>query len=106
MFDTAVKAKTIKTPVGFLRAPLHPLFASKLARCERNEDLFALVSVGGLIDPDAFNEVRARGLYGQYVQWRDREWRASQGGQEYGDLAPDSDLVAEWAERNAERQAR
>lgn len=66
-------AKTIKTPVGYFPAPFSPAFASKLEQCNSNEDLFALVEEKGFINPDAFNEVNARGLYFEYKKWKDEK---------------------------------
>lgn len=63
-------AKTIKTPVGTYAAPLHPGFEEKLAKCSSDQDLFGMVETNGFIDPDAFNEVRARGLYDEYKKWK------------------------------------
>lgn len=63
-------AETVWTPFGFFKAPLDPSWPRKLARCHSNEDLFCLVITKGLVDPDALNEVQARGLYEQYLAWR------------------------------------
>ena len=41
------------------------------------------------------------GWWSEYCDWSDRQWDDS----EYRDLAPDSDLVAEWSEHNRERNA-
>jgi len=68
-FNTSVVAKTIRTPVGRLKAPLHPLFAKRLSGCTCNADLFALVCPRNYVDPDALNEVEARGLMGAYAEW-------------------------------------
>ena len=63
-------AKTIKTPVGAYPAPLDPYFVTVLAACQNDEDLFQLVETKqGFINPDALNEVEARGLYADYCKW-------------------------------------
>ena len=64
-----VRATKAWTPVGYWPAPMHPGFAAKLAKCETNEDLFALCG-RGLMDPDAFNEILARRLVPEYERWR------------------------------------
>ena len=68
-FNSDVVAKTIRTPAGTFRAPLHPLFAEKLGGCTCNADLFSLVCPRNFVDPDALNEVRARGLMTEYAEW-------------------------------------
>ena len=73
------KAETIETPVGRLRAPLHPGWPRKLAGCATELDLFALVEVGGFVDPDALNEVLARKAYGRYVAWKSARQEAGHG---------------------------
>lgn len=64
-------SKTIKTPLGLFKAPLHPLFESELNKCKNNEDLFKMVesSQWGHINPDAWNEVEKRGLVKEYKNW-------------------------------------
>ncbi len=68
-----VLSKTIETPLGVLKAPLHPKFSDDLKKCDTNQDLFRLVesSPWGHINPDAWNEVEKRGLVGEYKKWRD-----------------------------------
>ncbi len=53
-------------------APMRPGFAGELAGCESSEDLYSLVEQGPFVDPDALNEVMARGLYADYAEWRQR----------------------------------
>jgi hypothetical protein len=65
-----VIAKTIKTPVGIFNAPLNPGFKETMAELNTEEDLFALVDVGGFICPDAFNEVLSRGIFDKYKAWK------------------------------------
>lgn len=64
-------AKSIKTPVGYFASPMNPGFTKTLEKCETNEDLFALVEENGFINPDAFNEINARGLYFDYKKWKE-----------------------------------
>lgn len=64
-----LKAKTINTPVGKFKAPLNPHFTEILKNCETDEDLFELVKPNGHINPDALNEVEARGIYPYYWKW-------------------------------------
>jgi hypothetical protein len=65
------QAKEIDTPVGPIEAPMDPSFSSKLSECSTREDLFRLVEPGPFIDPDALAEVRARGLYQEYQDWKE-----------------------------------
>ena len=60
----------METPYGYFPAPMSPAFTTALAKCEKDEDLFALVEENGFINPDAFNEVNARGLYFKYKEWK------------------------------------
>ena len=68
-----VEARSIKTPIGYYLSPLNPSFVKELEECQTNEDLFKLVDVNGFINPDAFNEVNARNLYGDYCRWKKGE---------------------------------
>lgn len=64
-------ATRIDTPIGRIEAPLDPCFATDLHRCKTNVDLFLLVERGGYIYPDALNEIMVRGLYNNYLQWKE-----------------------------------
>ena len=64
------KAKFIKTPVGPFSFPMNPGFTKVLESCQTNEDLFKLVEPRGFINPDAFAELEARGLYHEYKNWK------------------------------------
>ena len=65
-------AISIHTPVGRIDAPYHPDFVDKLARCRTKFDLFRLAERSAENEPDAFNEILARGLYDDYIVWRDQ----------------------------------
>lgn len=68
-----MKATTISTPVGTMKAPLHPRWEDKLEKCTSNVELFELVEpVKGFIDPDAINEVDARGLLEECKEWHSK----------------------------------
>ena len=73
------QAKTIKTPVGNLQAPLNPHFKEQMQTCNDKYDLFKLVDVNNFICPDAFNEVVHRGLYQEYLNWVEYGKRLKQG---------------------------
>ena len=49
-------------------------YAEDLAReyelGKTDEDLFKLVEENGFINPDAFTELNARGLYNKYQDWK------------------------------------
>lgn len=64
------KAKIVKTPAGNFPFPMNPGFKKTLEKCSTNEDLFKLVEDNGFINPDAFTELNARGLYYDYQQWK------------------------------------
>jgi|GEM_PF-4589446 hypothetical protein len=50
--------------------PLDPGFAKRLAPAKTNEDLFYLCKhESGFLDPDAFNEIRHRGLLQDFEDW-------------------------------------
>lgn len=66
--------KTAPTPIGNIPAPMSPRFEKDLEKCETNEDLFEIVEDNGFINPDAFNEVCARGLYIDYQQWKKKKF--------------------------------
>jgi len=68
-----MQATHVDTPLGPYQAPLAPNWPAKLAQCETEEDLFALVRENGMVNPDALAEVLARGLYGEYLSWTKRE---------------------------------
>lgn len=70
--DMEPLCKIAPTPVGNFPGPMDPGFAKRLAPCKTNEDLFYLCkSESGFIDPDAFNEIRHRGLWSAYEAWLD-----------------------------------
>lgn len=49
---------------------MNPGFRGKLAACSTQEDLFYLCKdESGFVEPDAFGEIRARGLLGAYEDW-------------------------------------
>ncbi len=64
------KSKTIKTPIGLFSFPMNPGFTQILDNCKSDEDLFKLVEKNGFINPDAFTELNARGLYNEYKKWK------------------------------------
>ncbi len=64
------KAISVKTPVGHFPFPTNPGFNQTLSKCETNEDLFKLIEENGFINPDAFTELNARGLYLEYQEWK------------------------------------
>ena len=64
------KSKFVKTPVGKFPFPMNPAFSGTLEKCKTNEDLFKLVQENGFINPDAFTELNARGLYFEYKKWK------------------------------------
>jgi hypothetical protein len=64
------KAQHVKTPVGNFPFPMNPAFSKTLENCTTDEDLFELVEENGFINPDAFTELNARGLYQKYREWR------------------------------------
>ena len=66
------KSKTIKTPIGLLKYPMNPGFTQILDNCKSDEDLFKLVEKNGFINPDAFTELNARGLYFEYKKWKNQ----------------------------------
>ena len=70
-------AKYVKTPVGRFPFPMNPGFKNTLNRCESNEDLFKLVEENGFINPDAFTELNARGLYFEYKKWKQKRMDGS-----------------------------
>lgn len=41
-----------------------------MTKCKTNEDLFNLVEEKGFINPDAFTELNASGLYEEYQEWK------------------------------------
>lgn len=62
--------KIAPTPVGNFPGPMDPGFTKRLAPCKTNEDLYYLCKdVSGFQDPDAFNEIRHRGLVQEYERW-------------------------------------
>lgn len=63
------KSKFVETPVGKFSFPMNPAFSKILENCETDEDLFKLVKENGFINPDAFTEVNARGLWYKYKEW-------------------------------------
>lgn len=67
------KAKFVKTPVGRFPFPMNPGFTSILKDCKIDEDLFRLVEPNGFINPDAFTELNARGLYFKYKEWKSNQ---------------------------------
>ena len=69
------KAKTVETPIGDFPFPMDPAFTDHLANCKTDEDLFKLVECNGFINPDAFTEINARGLYFKYKKWKEEEDR-------------------------------
>ena len=71
-FDNQTKIKSTPTPVGRFAGHMSPAWPTELAKCKSNEDLFALVDTG-FINPDALNEVRARGLYQEFLEWKRRK---------------------------------
>lgn len=64
------QAKVVKTPVGDIPWPINPAFSKTLEICKNDEDLFNLVEEKGFINPDAFTEVLARGLFCKYKVWK------------------------------------
>ena len=64
------KAKFVQTPVGPFNFPMNPGFNQTLEKCQTDEDLFKLVENNGFINPDAFTELNARGLYHKYKEWK------------------------------------
>ena len=64
------KAKYVQTPVGNFTFPMNPGFSKTLQNCKTNEDLFELIEPNGFINPDAFTELNARGLYHEYKKWK------------------------------------
>jgi len=67
-----------KTPSQFIETPVglryhRPGWTETLAKCETDEDLFALVRQNNFIDPDALSEVLHRGLYWDYEEWVHRD---------------------------------
>jgi hypothetical protein len=73
VFDAQTKIKHTATPYGKFKGPLSPSWSSELEKCKSEEDLFALVMPTGFINPDAFNEVQARGLYPKYCEWKRKQ---------------------------------
>ena len=67
------KARFIKTPVGKFPFPMNPAFSKTLGNCKTDEDLFRLVEEKGFINPDAFTELNARGLYSKYKEWKNQQ---------------------------------
>lgn len=49
---------------------MNPAFSKTLENCKTDEDLFKLVEKNGFINPDAFTELNARGLYHKYQEWK------------------------------------
>lgn len=69
-YGMEAKAKYVKTPVGKFPFPMNPAFSKTLENCKTDEDLFKLVEKNGFINPDAFTELNARGLYHKYQEWK------------------------------------
>ncbi len=69
------KATHVQTPVGKFPFPMNPGFTKILSECKTDEDLFKLVEPNGFINPDAFTELQARGLYHKYQDWKKSEPR-------------------------------
>lgn len=63
-------AKTTEIRGVVMPTPMNPGFTGRLNACRTNEDLFYLCKdVSGYVEPDAFAEIRARGLLGAYEDW-------------------------------------
>lgn len=63
-------AKTTEIRGITMPTPMNPGFTARLHACRTNEDLFYLCKdVSGYVEPDAFAEIRARGLLGAYEDW-------------------------------------
>lgn len=64
--------KIARTPVGNFLGPMDPGFTRRLAPCKTIDDLFYLCKdTSGFLDPDAFNEIRERGLVQEFERWLD-----------------------------------